>query len=252
MPYIEHRGATLHFDYFPSTSDRYVVLQHPLCSDPGCYDDTSLLQQLLDHQYNVILPTSIGHGQSSSPGDPERYALVNRAADVIAILDELNIEQVAYVGYSMGTWIGCGLLAHHPERILGASLGGFDLHKGANNCGIPLRFTGSQLGVMLLMLYSLWSESRINFKTSNFKALQRCFTALYEPMPELESVIHNHIPLHFWSTQRDLYTPHMQHIANTFQIPIDILDGHHFTASTDDRFVPMILQHIHEVFEQDK
>lgn len=250
MPFISRANARIHYDHHRGDGERVVVLQHPLCSEPGCFDETSLKGRFLEAGYEVILPTSIAHGASSAPLNPARYQLQERAADVLAILDELGVERTAYVGYSMGTWIGCGLLDRAPERFVGASFGGFDPIRGAHSCGIPRQVTGSLLGRLLLGVYALWPESRIDIKTCDIRSLQQCFNALYEPMPRLTQLRHAHLPLHFWSTHGDFYTKHMRRVAALLDAPIHLLDGHHFTASSDERFVECIFAHVDEAWER--
>ncbi len=237
-------GLCLAYDVMGEAGQPAVVLQHPLCSDPECFEETSLCDTLVERGYRVVLPTSIAHGKSQTPEDDSRYALYERACDVVHILDELDIERAAYVGYSMGTWIGCGLLAHFPERLVSASFGGFDIVRGAHSCGIPLPITRSHLGVGLLGLYALWSESRINLRDHDLRALQRCFTELYAPMPALEDLDTNTTPLMLWSAKHDFYQPHMRRTAAALGVPFILYSGHHFSASSDERFVPHILEHI--------
>jgi pimeloyl-ACP methyl ester carboxylesterase len=245
MPLTKRDGLQLYYEVFGDAHAPAVVLQHPLCSEPECFDETTLCARLIERGYRVVRPASLAHGRSSTPvGAEHRYSLPERARDVVHILDELGIERAAYVGYSMGTWIGCGLLAHHPERLVSASLGGFDLVRGAHSCGIPLRLTQSTLGVGLLGLYALWSESRINLRDHDLVALQRCFTELYEPMPTLDTLQESGVPLMLWSARHDFYQPHMTRAAARLGVPCQIYSGHHFSASSDERFVPHILAHI--------
>jgi pimeloyl-ACP methyl ester carboxylesterase len=58
------------------------------------------------------------------PYDAAAYDLSLRATDVTAVLDDLNIRQADYFGYSMGGWIGFGLAKHAPERVHSLILGG--------------------------------------------------------------------------------------------------------------------------------
>jgi pimeloyl-ACP methyl ester carboxylesterase len=65
-----------------------------------------------------------GHGASDKPTDPESYALDLRVADVLAVMDDLQIERADYLGYSMGGWIGLGVASSVPERIGSLVVGG--------------------------------------------------------------------------------------------------------------------------------
>src|SRR5262245_42547174 len=47
----------------------------------------------------------------------EEYVLSKLAALVVRLLDALDLERAAYVGYSWGASIGCHLGARYPERL---------------------------------------------------------------------------------------------------------------------------------------
>jgi pimeloyl-ACP methyl ester carboxylesterase len=47
-----------------------------------------------------------------------------RVSDITAVLDELQISQADYFGYSMGGWIGFGLVKYVPERCRSLIIGG--------------------------------------------------------------------------------------------------------------------------------
>lgn len=37
-------------------------------------------------------------------------------AGVLAVLDDLGADEASFWGYSMGTWVGYGMVRHAPER----------------------------------------------------------------------------------------------------------------------------------------
>ncbi|HKG24706.1 MAG TPA: alpha/beta hydrolase [Thermomicrobiales bacterium] len=66
-------------------------------------------------KYRVIVPELRGHGRST--GDPETIHHVNFAADLVALLDHLGIDQAHFVGHSSG---GMSLLfvgTRHQDRV---------------------------------------------------------------------------------------------------------------------------------------
>ncbi|HEY3059609.1 MAG TPA: 2-succinyl-6-hydroxy-2,4-cyclohexadiene-1-carboxylate synthase [Chloroflexota bacterium] len=65
----------------------------------------------------LVLVDLIGHGQSDAPEDAERYTLEWCARDLLAILDELRLERVSVLGYSMGGRVALHLALAAPERI---------------------------------------------------------------------------------------------------------------------------------------
>ena len=58
-----------------------------------------------------------GHGASSSPNDPERYSLLRLADDIARVLDALNIERTAVIGYSLGGRAALYFSDIHPDRV---------------------------------------------------------------------------------------------------------------------------------------
>jgi 2-succinyl-6-hydroxy-2,4-cyclohexadiene-1-carboxylate synthase len=72
---------------------------------------------VFSNQFSVITVDILGHGRSASPPDPNRYAMPQVAADLIALLDAWRIEQTALLGYSMGGRLALYLAYHYPERF---------------------------------------------------------------------------------------------------------------------------------------
>lgn len=67
--------------------------------------------------FRVIAPDLRGFGESDKPEDPDSYEMPILVADVIGILDELNIEKVNLVGHDWGANVGWALASNHPERV---------------------------------------------------------------------------------------------------------------------------------------
>ena len=68
-----------------------------------------------ESNYRIIAPDLRGFGRSDKPDGP--YLVGRQAADVIALLDHLGIEEVALLGFSMGGAVAFELAATHPERV---------------------------------------------------------------------------------------------------------------------------------------
>lgn len=65
----------------------------------------------------LIMVDLIGHGKSESPLDAERYNVIDTANDLLVLLDELGMEQIDLVGYSMGGRVAITFAALYPERV---------------------------------------------------------------------------------------------------------------------------------------
>ncbi len=59
----------------------------------------------------------IGHGRSDAPADARRYSMAHAVEDLVAVLDALDIEETALVGYSMGGRLALHLALAAPERL---------------------------------------------------------------------------------------------------------------------------------------
>jgi 3-oxoadipate enol-lactonase len=71
--------------------------------------------EALSASYRVITPDLRGMGQSDIPGT--NISLDQYADDILALMDELNIQKAALGGFSMGGYIAFSLLRKAPERF---------------------------------------------------------------------------------------------------------------------------------------
>jgi 2-succinyl-6-hydroxy-2,4-cyclohexadiene-1-carboxylate synthase len=67
--------------------------------------------------YQLITPDLLGHGQSAAPADPGRYEMTHAAADLVALLDHLQLDQINLIGYSMGGRLALYLALAYPGRV---------------------------------------------------------------------------------------------------------------------------------------
>jgi len=76
--------------------------------------------ETLSQNYRVIAPDLRGFGESDIPGDTS--SMTQFAADLIALLDLLSIDQAVVCGLSMGGYISLTIAESFPERLLGLVL----------------------------------------------------------------------------------------------------------------------------------
>ena len=120
MPAITRtNNATLHYrvdDHTdPWKNAGTIVLQHG-------YARSSQFWQpwvpYLSRFYRIVRPELRGHAGSPVNFDPARDStLANYVADVVAVLDALQLDNVHYCGESFGGIIGMALAAEHPARV---------------------------------------------------------------------------------------------------------------------------------------
>lgn len=78
---------------------------------------------------NALLPDLPGHGKSPLPG---RDSVDEYAADLLALLDALQLEKVIAAGHSMGGAIALTMALAQPQRIAGLILIGTSAHFQVN------------------------------------------------------------------------------------------------------------------------
>jgi 2-succinyl-6-hydroxy-2,4-cyclohexadiene-1-carboxylate synthase len=71
----------------------------------------------LAEQARLVIVDLMGHGESPSPDDVERYTFERCVHDLLAVLDELAIERADVLGYSMGGRVALHLAVQAPERL---------------------------------------------------------------------------------------------------------------------------------------
>ncbi|HJV30665.1 MAG TPA: 2-succinyl-6-hydroxy-2,4-cyclohexadiene-1-carboxylate synthase [Bacillales bacterium] len=65
----------------------------------------------------LIIPDIIGHGKTESPNGANRYKMECAVSDLVEILDQLSIEQVDLLGYSMGGRLALAFAMEFPDRV---------------------------------------------------------------------------------------------------------------------------------------
>jgi 3-oxoadipate enol-lactonase len=71
----------------------------------------------LSDRHTVITYDQRGHGHSDAPDDASRYSGGHLARDLAGIVDALNIDKVAVVGFSLGGGPALALAATRPKQV---------------------------------------------------------------------------------------------------------------------------------------
>src|ERR1700756_1053559 len=122
---FDSNGVRIHFEVNGPEHGQPIVLVHGFASDYKLNWVGSRWQETLTGAgFKVIGIDCRGHGHSDKPHAEADYSVDLMASDVIGVLDELGIDETAYVGYSMGARIGLQVIMDHPRRVNRAVLGG--------------------------------------------------------------------------------------------------------------------------------
>jgi len=88
----------------------------------GCGANWREVAEFLGDRFKVVMPDLLGHGNTDAPSDVIRYAIEAQAADLIALMDALDIERTVLWGYSMGGRLALYSALHYPSRFKGLVL----------------------------------------------------------------------------------------------------------------------------------
>jgi pimeloyl-ACP methyl ester carboxylesterase len=118
-------GVRIHYEVNGPEHGIPIVLVHGFASDYRLNWVGSRWQEALTGAgFRVIGIDCRGHGHSDKPHDEAAYGVDLMAGDVIRVLDDLGIDEAAYLGYSMGARIGLEVILDNPRRVTRAVLGG--------------------------------------------------------------------------------------------------------------------------------
>jgi pimeloyl-ACP methyl ester carboxylesterase len=122
--HVQHEGARIWYATYGSGSP--VILLHGGLGHSGNWGYQ--VPALLEAGHRVILIDSRGHGRSTRDTRPYTYELM--ASDVLAVMDTLQLERAALVGWSDGACIALIVAAQAPNRVAGAFFFGCNMDPG--------------------------------------------------------------------------------------------------------------------------
>jgi pimeloyl-ACP methyl ester carboxylesterase len=121
MPLVTRNGIRIH--YRVTGEGPPLVLHHGASQDLRRWFLCGYVEALR-RDYRLILIDPRGNGASDKPHDPAAYVLGERVADVLKVLDELDVDVATFWGYSDGARVGFGLARQAPERVAALIVGG--------------------------------------------------------------------------------------------------------------------------------
>jgi pimeloyl-ACP methyl ester carboxylesterase len=110
---IENDGARIWYATYGL--GKPVILLHGGLGNSGNWGYQ--VPALVESGYRAVVIDSRGHGHSTRDERPYSYELM--ASDVLVVMDTLNIENAALVGWSDGACIALILGDKNPERVAG-------------------------------------------------------------------------------------------------------------------------------------
>ena len=104
-------GVKLHY-YRTLDEKQPMVFLHGFADSGLGWGETALGFQ---NFYDVILMDARGHGLSDKPANG--YGAEDRVADVVSLMQQLELPQVPLIGHSMGAETACMVAAQYPQLV---------------------------------------------------------------------------------------------------------------------------------------
>jgi pimeloyl-ACP methyl ester carboxylesterase len=111
---LSYRGYRIAFDEY-GEGERPIVLVHGLLMNRHMFD--RLGPMLARRGNRAICVDLLGHGGSEQPEDLRLYSMPLFAEQLLALLDQLELETAVVGGTSLGANVGIELAVRHPERV---------------------------------------------------------------------------------------------------------------------------------------
>jgi pimeloyl-ACP methyl ester carboxylesterase len=92
-------------------------LLHGLAANGACW---AAVAQEMQAEYDVIMPDARGHGRSSVPEHGYHYE--DHAADVVGLIEALQLSHPILIGHSMGGLVAAVVASRHPGLLRGLIL----------------------------------------------------------------------------------------------------------------------------------
>ena len=121
MPYANNNGVKIHYEV--EGSGPPLVLQHGFSATLDTWRINGYTRELSQY-HTLIMLDARGRGLSGKPHDVASYTFQKYVSDLVAVLDDLNINKAYYLGYSMGGVIGFRIPLHATGRFYSMILGG--------------------------------------------------------------------------------------------------------------------------------
>jgi len=113
MPFAENDGVRIHYEERGEGTP--LVFLHEFLNDHTGWEDQL---RHFGRDYRCIAIAARGYPPSDAPEAEDAYSQAHFTADVVAVLDHLDIEKAHLVGLSMGSYTALDVALSQPDRVM--------------------------------------------------------------------------------------------------------------------------------------
>lgn len=121
MPHFENDGLSIYYEVHGSGAP-VVMLHGAAVSFAGNFGACGWIDRLTPNGLQVVGLDARGHGGSDKPPSGAASGKDVLARDVVALLDHLEIDRAALVGYSIGSQVALHALHTYRDRFYAGAL----------------------------------------------------------------------------------------------------------------------------------
>jgi pimeloyl-ACP methyl ester carboxylesterase len=118
MPYLQSGGIKLYYE--ETGSGTPLVFVHEFSGDHRSWEPQV---RHFARRYRCVTFDARGYPPSDVPTDPEAYSQDFAVADLLAVLDALDIDRAHLVGLSMGGFTALHFGRRHPDKVRSLAIG---------------------------------------------------------------------------------------------------------------------------------
>src|SRR5262245_3283820 len=115
MPFLHRGSVRIHYDVHGDPTNRPPLLLSHGFSASGQMWDRNVGGVLGDRE--VLTWDVRGHARSDSPVDQAEYGVEKSVADMLMLLEVLDVPRAVLGGMSLGGYLSLAFHARHPERV---------------------------------------------------------------------------------------------------------------------------------------
>ncbi len=117
-----HRIAT--YSWGDLSSPTILAVHGFASSARDNWANTGWVRDLTAAGFRVLAIDQRGHGMSDKPHDPAEYSMATFVSDLLIVMDTHLVDEVGYLGYSLGGRVGWHLMATMAHHVGAGVLGG--------------------------------------------------------------------------------------------------------------------------------
>lgn len=159
---LKRKGSPLHYWVGGATDQPAIVFLHGATMDHRMFN-AQIPAVLGDHR--VLVWDARGHGHSQPLGI-DSLTIEDYVDDLVAVLDDAEIDRVVLVGQSMGAYIAQHTILRHPDRVTGLVV------IGCTPIALPLSWADHLALRLVARSFGIWPLTHLHRSMAKATAVQ--------------------------------------------------------------------------------